>query len=168
RQEAVGVTVVAPFEFDDQVASGKSASEAQSAHRCFGAARDEADLLQERNRTADTVRELHFEFGGYAVACALLGLIRDGHHHGGMRVTKEHGAPGSHKVEEAIPVRVEQELTLAPLHDERLPATRAKRTHRTVHAADENFFSFSKNFARTPVLAARGCLRNAHFGFLMV
>ena len=92
------MTVVAACKFYDQVATSESARQAKSAHGGFCAAGDEADFLHEWNGAADALRELHFEFGGYAVAGAFLRLIGDGGGDGRIGVAEQHGAPGANEI----------------------------------------------------------------------
>ena len=153
-EKAVGVAVVAAFKFDEQIASGETASEAERAHGGFGAAGDEADFLQERNGAANLLRELDFEFGGDAVAGALLRLIGDGGGDGGIGVAEQHGAPGADEIEQLIAVGVVEILALAAFDDERFAADGAEGADGRVDAADENFFGFGEDFAGAAIVAA--------------
>ena len=60
REKAIGMAVVAASEFDEEIAIGHAAGQTQGAHGGFGAAGDEPDFLQKRNRAVDERRELEF------------------------------------------------------------------------------------------------------------
>ena len=85
-EKTVGVSVVAAFKFQDEIAFGDAARETHRAHGGFGAARDEADFLDEGNGARDQRGEFELEFGGYAEAGAALGLVGDGGADGRVRV----------------------------------------------------------------------------------
>jgi len=106
------VPVIAALEFYDQVAAGESASKTQSAHSGFSATGDETDFFHERNYAADSLRELHFQFGGYAVAGAFLRLIGDGGGYRRIGVAEKHGSPGADEIEELVAVGVVEILAL--------------------------------------------------------
>src|SRR5712672_2697407 len=112
------MTVVAACKFYHQVATSKSARQAKSAHGGFCAAGDEADFLHEWNGAADALRELHFEFGGYAVAGAFLRLLGDGGGYRRIGVAEKHGSPGADEIEELVAVGVVEILALAALDDQ--------------------------------------------------
>src|SRR5258705_11221882 len=111
------MTVVAALKFYDQVAACEAAGEAKGAHGGFGAAGDEANFLHERNRVADALGELDFEFGGYAVAGAFLRLIGDGGGDGGIGVAEKHGTPRAGEVQELGNGYVGKKLPLAAFDD---------------------------------------------------
>src|SRR5258707_15163166 len=118
--------VVAAFEFYDQVAAGEAAREAKSAHGGFGTAGNEADFFHDRNYAADSLRELDFQFGGYAVAGAFLRLIGDGGGYRRIGVAEKHGSPGADEIEELVAVGVVEILALAALDDQGFAALGAK------------------------------------------
>jgi len=154
-EKAVGMSVVAACKFDDQIASGKSASEAQGTHRGFCAAGNEADFFKKRNGAADALRKLNFEFGGDAEACSLLRLVCNRGDNGRMRVAEQHSSPGADEIEQPVAVRIEKILALAAFDDQRFATDGTKSAHGTVDAADENLFGFRENFARTATSVLR-------------
>ena len=93
------MAVIAAFEFQEQIAPGDAAGEAERAHGGFGAARYEANFFEKRNGVANQCGELKFEFGGDAEAGAFTSLFGDSGGDGGMRVAEEHRSPGADEVD---------------------------------------------------------------------
>ncbi len=60
-EKTVGVAVVATLEFQDKVASGKAAGQADGGHGRFRAGADEADALDRRDGSGDSFAEFDFE-----------------------------------------------------------------------------------------------------------
>src|SRR5216683_130167 len=161
------MTVVASCKFYDQVATSESASQAKSTHSGFGTAGNEADFLHEWNGAANALRELDFEFGGYAVACAFLRLIGDGGGDGRIGVAEQHGAPGANEIQKLVAVSIVKILALAAFDDQRFATNGAEGADGGVDAADENFFRFREDFAGPAIVAARRRLGGAQFIFFL-
>ena len=104
-EEGVDVAVVAAFEFEDFVAAGVSAGEADGGHGCFGAGVDEANFFG-GGAAHDFFCEKDFCFGGGAVGEAAGGGLLDGFDDGGVCVAHEHGAPGAEEVDVCVAVDV--------------------------------------------------------------
>src|SRR5216684_8942365 len=162
------MTVVASCKFYDQVATSESAREAKSAHGGFCAAGDETNFFHERNCAADALRELDFEFGGYAVACAFLRLIGDGGGDGRIGVAEQHGAPGANEIQKLVAVSIVKILALAAFDDQRFATNGAEGADGGVDAADENFFSLREDFAGPEIVAAPRRSAGAQFRFPVV
>jgi hypothetical protein len=64
-----------------------------------------------------------------------------------MRVSEQHGSPGTDEIEEAVAVSVEKVLSMAAFDDERFAADGAEGADRAVDAADEDLFGFGEDFA---------------------
>src|SRR5690606_36569369 len=85
-EQAVDVAVVTAFDFDDEVASGDAAREADGTHGGFGAAVDEADFFNRRHELRDLFGEFELRFGGHAETCAAFHGLADAFDDGGVRV----------------------------------------------------------------------------------
>ncbi len=146
REKTVGVSVVAALKFQNEIALGDAAREAHRAHGGFGAAGDETDFFDERNRTRDQRSQFDFEFGGDAEAGAAFCLLGDGGADGGIRVAQQDCAPGTDVIEELVSVGVVKVLGFAALDDQRLAAYGAEGAHGAVDAADEEFCGAVEDF----------------------
>jgi len=164
REKTVGVSVVAAFKFQDEIALGDAAREAHRAHGGFGAAGDEADFLDEGDGAGDQRGEFQLEFGGDAEAGAALRLVGDGSADGRIRVAQQDRSPGADEIEKLVAVSVVEVSTFAALDDERVAAYGAEGAHGAVDAADKEFCGAVKDFARAAALAVQGWLRGAHDG----
>ena len=157
REKAVGMQpLITAGNFDDEVASGKAAGEADGARLGgFGAAGNETeDFFEEWNGALDALGELDFEFGGDAVAGSLLGLIGNGGDDGRMGVAEQHGAPGPDKIEQLVAVGVKKRNWPAPRSMmSGSPPTETESADGAVDAADEDAFSVGEDFAGTPAAA---------------
>src|SRR5262249_19143682 len=69
-EKRIRMPVIAPFELDDLVASGRRARDPDRAHRRFGAGADESDSLKRRHQFAYAFAELNLERTGRTVARA--------------------------------------------------------------------------------------------------
>ena len=107
-EKTIGVAVVAALEFEDQIALGEGARDADGGHGRFGAGADEADAFDRRDGARDALAQLDFERRRHAVAGAARGLIRDGGDNVGMRVTENQRAPGADVVDVFAAVGVPQ------------------------------------------------------------
>ena len=105
-EEGVGVAVIAALEFDDEVASGVSAGEADGGHAGFGAGADEAKFFDGGEAVGDAFGEVGFGGDGGPEAGSSGGGLLDGFDDGGEGVAEDHGAPGAEEVEVAVAVDV--------------------------------------------------------------
>ena len=96
--------MIAAFEFDDGVAAGKAARQADRAHGRFGARADEAHHFDGGHEFDDAARQLRFEFGRRAEGQAVGGDRLHGFDHLRVRVAQDHRPPGSDVVDEAASV----------------------------------------------------------------
>ncbi len=67
-QQAVGMAMVAAFEFDNLIAASKTTRQANSAHGRFGAGVHHAHHVHGRHQVGDQFRHFHFHFGWRAEA----------------------------------------------------------------------------------------------------
>ncbi len=148
REKAVGVAVVAAFEFYDEVAAGGGAREPHGAHGGFGARTDETNLFAGRNGLADARGKLHFELGGHAVARAAARLLGDGFDDARMRVAQDQRAPRTDVIDVFVSVRVPQPRAGGAIDDDGIAAHSAKGAHRAIHAADQHIGRAAKDFLR--------------------
>ena len=137
-EKAIGVAVIAAFEFQDQVALGEAAGGANRRHRRFGAGADEPNALDRGKRSGDVLAELDFERRSHPIAGAAPRLFGDGGDHVGMRVAQNQRAPGAHVVDVFAAVDVPEARAPGAIDHEGRAAHGAKSAHRAVHAADKN------------------------------
>ena len=132
------MAVVAACELEDAVARSERAGKARGAHGRLGAGRDEADLLDRRDRVDDFCCELDLGLGRRAEARPTLGSIA--HRRDRLRIgmAEEHGPPRHDPVDVTIAVDVLEIRPLAAAHEQRLvEPDRAHRAHGGVHTAGD-------------------------------
>ena len=158
------MAVIAAFKLQNEIALGEAAGEANGAHGGFGAAGNEANLFDERNRRGDQRCEFQFKLGSDAKAGAAFRLIGNGGGDTGICVAQDQRAPRAHVVEQLVAIRVVQVLARTTFDDQRLAADGAERAHGAIHAADEDLFGAFENLARPLAVAFQGWWRRAHLG----
>ena len=141
------MAVVAAFEFQNQVALGESARDANGGHGRFGAGADEANALDGRHRAGDLLAQFDFERRSHAVAGAAPRLLGDRGDHVRVRVAQNQRAPGADVIDVLAPVHILEARALRAIDDQRRAAHGAKRAHGAVHAADQNFFGALEKLA---------------------
>ena len=146
--------MVAAFKFQDEIALRYAAREAHRAHGGFGAAGDETNFLDGRNRPGNQRGEFDFEFGGDAKTGAAFGLLGDCGADGGIRMAQKDGAPRTDVIEELVAVRVVEVLPFAALDDEGLAAYGVEGADGAVDAADEEFCGAIEDLARAAAVVA--------------
>ena len=161
-EKAVGVAVVAATKFEDVVALGDAAGEADGGHGGFGAAGDEADFFERGDGAIDEGGEFDFEFGGDAEAGAAGGLGGDGLRDLRIGVAEQERAPGADEIEVAVAVGVVKILGFAVVDDERVGLDGAEGADGRIDAADEEFFGAGEDFARAWAGEFGFCLRGGH------
>ena len=133
-EQRIGVTVVAAFELDDQVAPGEPARQAQRAHRRFRTGRHQPHEFDRRHERAEHLGHLDFGFGRCAEGERPAGRRLHRFHHERMRVARDHRAPGADVVDVPPAVGVPEVGARGPLEERRHAADRAKRAHRGIDA----------------------------------
>src|SRR5437879_6316466 len=162
RQETVRVSVITALEFDDKVPLRHSSRQPHSAHRCFRAAGDKTNLFNERNCPCNQRGKLKLQLGRHTKTCAAACLVSDCLADGGIRVSHDHRAPRTHKIEQLVSVRVVKVLPAAALDDQRLSTDGSERPDGTVHAANQHLLGALENLARTFAFAPHSGLRCSH------
>ena len=130
--------MIAPLEFDDQVAAGGGARQAHGAHGRLGARTDKTHFFARRKRLSDARRKFDFEFGRHAVTRAAARLLGNGLNDLRMRVAQNQRSPRADVIDVFVSVGVPQARTGCAIDDDGLAAHGAKRAHGTVHAANEH------------------------------
>ena len=144
------MAVVAPGELEDLLPAGRGPCQAQGAHRRFGAAGDEADHLDRRQRLDHDRGQLHLTLGGSPERGAAGRRSRDGRHHPGVSVAEDEGAPRSQQVDVGAAVDVGDPRP-SPRGDEpRLSAYRAERPDRRGDAAGHESPGAGEHLPGTP------------------
>ena len=137
-EEGVGVAVVAAGELHDLPAAGEPAGDADGGHRRLGAARHEADELDDGTRSTDRLGEEHLALGRRAVARAVLGGGLDGLDDGGVGVAEDDGAVALDEVDVAAALDVPHVGALGAVDEVRRAADAAEGAHRRVHPAGDD------------------------------
>jgi hypothetical protein len=127
--------VITAFEFDDGIAAGKAASQADRAHRGFGTRTYEAHQFDRRHELDDAARQRGFQLGGGAEGQAIRRNLLHRRDHLRMGVTENHGAPGAYIVDEAASVGGRDPGARRLLEKNRLAADAAKGTDRRIDPA---------------------------------
>ena len=155
-EKAIGMAVIAAFEFQDQVALGKSARDANRGHRRFGAGADEANALDRRHRAGDALAQFDFERRSHPIARAASRLIGNSGDNVRMRVAENQRAPGADVIDVLAPVHILQARAFRAIDHQRRAAHGAKCAHGAVHAADQNIFGALEELARALIETVLG------------
>ena len=145
-EQAVAMAVVATFKLHNLVATGKTASRTDSAHRRLGAAVHHANHLDTRNKAHHELRKFRFQAARSAKAEPVLRRLGDCLDYRIMRVSQEHRAPATHVVDIVVAIHI---VDMAPLRTGNKRRRRPHvtvRTHRAVHATRHQGFRFCKEF----------------------
>ena len=138
HQQAVDVAVVAAGEFHDPIATCKTTSHADRAHRGFGPRADHPHLFNRGDRLDDHLGEFRLGFGRRTEARPLGQSRLDGGDNVGMSVAEDQGAPRADVIDQAIAVDVDEIRSLAPLDEEGFAANGAEGAGGAVHPARDH------------------------------
>ncbi len=136
-QKAVGVAVIAALEFDDELAAGGGAGQADSGHRRLSAGADETHFFDGRIAAGDALGEIGLRCRGGAEAGRVARGALNGFDNRRERVAQNHRSPGAEVVDVAIAVGVVEGCALGALDEGRRAADGAKGADRRVDAAGE-------------------------------
>ena len=134
-EKAVGVAVVAALEFDDELAAGGGAGQADGRHGGLSAGADKAHLFDGGIAGHDALGEIGLGGGGCAEAGGVARRALDGLDDRRKGVAEDHRTPGAEVVDIAIAVGVDEVGALGALDEWRRAAHGAKGPHRRVDAA---------------------------------
>ncbi len=137
-QEGVGMAVVAPCEFDEAVAPGGGAGEAQGRHGRFGPRVDQADHVDRRQRGGDRLRDLHLGAGRRADRRAAAERLGDRRHHRRMAMPQDVRTVAADVVDVAPAVLALEPGPLRRAHEDRRAADAAEGADGGVDAAGED------------------------------
>ena len=105
-QERVRVAVVAAFELDEFAAPGRTAGQADGAHRRFGTRADQAHHVHAGHVFQDLFGQLHLALGGCAKGETFGQCFLHRLHHRRVAVAQDHRAPGADVVGVALAVGI--------------------------------------------------------------
>ena len=146
-EQAVGMAVVAAFEFDDFVASGEAAREADSGHGRFGAGADEAQPFDRRHDFGDFFGDDDFAFGGRAERQTAQRGFAHGFDDFGVRVSDNRRPPRADVIGVARAVFVPHIRALGFFDEARHTADAAECADGGIHAArDDGFGAVKQGF----------------------
>jgi len=144
HEQGIDVAVVAAFEFDDLVAPGEAARQAQRGHGGFGAGVDHADFLDAGHPLANEARHFHFQRIWNAETDAVCRRFADGGEDDFRRVAEDGGAPGADVINEFIAVDIPNVGALGALDKERFAAHAAEGAHWGIDSAGDEAFGFGE------------------------
>ena len=129
------MTVVATFEFNDFVATGKTTGQADSAHRRFGAGVHHAHHIHGRDQFGHQLRHFHFHFGRCAKAQTTFGGFNHGIADRRMVMAQHHRPPGTDIIDIGFAINIVQ-ISAVRFFDKQWSAAHAgKGANRGVHTA---------------------------------
>ncbi|MNB84445.1 hypothetical protein D3C75_313060 [compost metagenome] len=139
HQQAVGVAVVAAFELDDFIATGKATGQTDGAHGRFGTGVHHAHHIHGRHQFGHQRGHFHFHLGWRAEAQAALGCFN--HRIADTRVVmaKHHRAPGADVVDIGFAIHIVQVRAIGTFDKQRCTAHAGKSTYGGVHTARDKF-----------------------------
>ena len=146
-QQAVGMAVVAAFKFDDFVASGKAACEADGGHGRFGAGADEAQPFDGRHDFGDFFGDDDFAFGGRAERQTAQRRFAHGFDDFGVRMSDNRRPPRTDVIGVACAVFVPNIRAFGFFDEARHAADAAECADGGIHAAgDDGFGAVKQDF----------------------
>ena len=107
HQQMIGVAVVAAGKFDDEIAPGGGARQADGAHGGLGARGHEPHLFESRIGLHHPFRQFHFRLAGRSKGRAGTAGLIDGLDDLRMRMPQDQRSPGTHEIDVAIAVNIE-------------------------------------------------------------
>ncbi len=129
------MAVVGAGKFEEVRAAGRSAREANRAHRCLGAAGGHPQHLHRGDAARDLSREIHLANGRRAERGATGGLIGDRRDDLRVGMAVDQRAPGADPVDVVVAVDIDDLGAAAALHKSGRAADRTHRAYGRVHAA---------------------------------
>ena len=123
------MTVVAAFEFDDFVAAGKAARQADGAHGGFSAGADQAQLRHAGHDFGDFFGNHDFGFGGRAKRQTAQSGFAHGFNHFGVGVADNGRPPRADIIDIALPIGIPHISALGFLDKTRHAAHAAESAH---------------------------------------
>ena len=148
HEQRIDVAMITACEFDNEIATGESASQSHGAHRRFRAGRDHAHHLDRRHRFVNQFREFAFEFGRSAIAAAVASRFDRGMDHTRVRMPQNHRPPGADIVDVTVAIDVEEISALSARDEDGFSADGAERSRRAVDSAgDDSLGAFESEMA---------------------
>ena len=128
------MAVVAPSKLHDEIAAREAASQADGAHRRFGAARHEPHHFDGRHGLDDEFGEFRLAFARSTVARSVPQCGNRGFEYRRVIVPEDHRPPGTDEVEVAVTVDVEQVRAVGAGDGDGAPADAAEGAGGAIHA----------------------------------
>ena len=137
HQQAVGMAVVAAFEFDDFVATGKAARQTDGAHGGFGTGVHHTHHVHGRHQFGNQLRHFHFHLGRRTEAQAALRGFDDRVTNGGMVMSENHRPPGTDIIDIGFAIDIIQIRAVSTFNKQRRAAHAGKGAYWRVHATGD-------------------------------
>ena len=134
-EQRIDMTVIAAGEFDNHIAPGEAARQANGAHRRLGTARHHAHHFDRRHRIDDQFSELGFQLGRSAEAGPVVQRFLNGADDARMTVAQDQRSPRADVIQVVIAVEIEEARPFAASDENRIAADGAEGAGRTVDAA---------------------------------
>ena len=144
HQQMVGVAVIAAFELDQDVATGKPARQADGAHRRLGTGRHQPHHVQRGHQFAQQIGNIDFALGGRAKGQTIDHGFLYRFDHFRVRMTKNHRPPRADVIGIPPAVGILYLATDALLEKQRRATDRPKGAHRRIDAAGNMFLGTGK------------------------
>src|SRR5438477_1283347 len=143
------MAMIAAVEFDNFVATSKSARKSNARHGRFGAAVDHSHFLNRRHPLADQFRQFDFERIWHSETETARGHSAHRIDDYFWSVTENRGAPTSDVVDAFISIDIPNFRAGCTLNKKRLAADAAKCAHWRINASRNAFSSSGEEFKRT-------------------
>ena len=140
HEQAVGMAVVAAFEFYDLVAPRVAACQADGRHGGLGAGAYQPQPLYAGHQTADFLGNYDFSFSGGAERQPAQSRFAHCFQHFRVRVPHDSGSPRADIIDIAFAVFVPHKSALSLFNKARYTAHAAEGAHRRIHAARNHGF----------------------------
>ena len=133
------MTVVAAFELDNFVATGKATRQADGAHSGFGTGVHHPDHIHGRDQFGDQRRHFNFHLRWRAKAQAALSSFNNRIADCRMVMAQHHWAPGADIIDIRFTIDVVEICAVGALNKQRCAADAGEGAYRRVHAAGDKF-----------------------------
>jgi uncharacterized Zn-finger protein len=137
--QGIHVSVVAALEFDDEVAPGEAARQANGGHGGFGSGIHQPHHFDGRHGPADGLRQRDFLLRRRAEAGAYGQRLLQRRQNLRVPVAQQQRPPRADVVDVLLPIDVENMRAFAAREERRRPTHAAEGAHRRIHAAGNDF-----------------------------
>ncbi len=134
HQHPIRVPVIAAFKLDHKRPPRKPARQPYRRHARLCTRRHKPHLLHRRKALLHQFRQVRLIRGARTKRRTPPRGLANRLHRWLKRMPKNHRPPRAKQIHVAVPIRIKQVRSFAPLHKRRMPTHRAERPHRRIHA----------------------------------